>query len=105
MQDVQEVAAQGIRSVPKFLDQEALERAVLRRVQRPRPSRFVVGGAADLDACLRAMRDAGAMYRVCLVQPGISASGASADVFELLGAVDTYARENGCEPLSVIASA
>jgi len=102
VQDVYELAGQAVRSVPKLMDQEGLERAIGRRLNRPHPSRFVAGARQVLDSCLRSMRTDGPAFHIRIVQPGMSARAASMDVLELLGAVDTYCRENGCERLEVI---
>lgn len=109
VKDVTEVCAQAVRSAKwkwRFRD---LIRHILGREQRltnaERSTRFLAGGAADLNRFVKLSRFKEIRAEILIVQPGISAQGRTPDQNMVLAAAMTYLKETIGADLDVICSA
>jgi superfamily II DNA or RNA helicase len=105
LEDVYEVCGQAIKSALLVGRRGILVDHVRRRLKRKgeRPSQFVRGNLESLNAAVEEMRTLEPVFRIVVVQPGVSKSGLSPKMASVLGAVDDSVRNAGCQ-LSVLGS-
>lgn len=101
--DLYEVCGQAIKGLG-FVEKEPL---LLRHLTRRTDSgsRFVRGDPAALKAEFDHGRTAGFLYRVCLVQPGITRAGLTPKSGEMLAATADYLTKSGVRDVIVMGSA
>jgi superfamily II DNA or RNA helicase len=102
------VCGQAQRSIHWHLQVEELLDHLLRRDANrssgPRGTRFEVGDPNTVRALKRRVRLRGAKIHIAVVQPGLTRSGVTHDVLELLGATELHLSETYRIPFTVIAS-
>jgi superfamily II DNA or RNA helicase len=105
--DAYEVAAQTVKGLIWLHREDELVPHAQRRLRRKakRPSRFVRGDIAELESLVADARKYGVIYRMVIVQPGLSRAAISPKIANILGAAADYLRSAGCEDLQIWASA
>lgn len=82
----------------------AMRKREKQRVERGNPSRFEVGNLDAVRSFLKDWRELRPVYRIWIVQPGLSKSGIEPKQLDLLAATETFLSETYGIPLHVIAS-
>lgn len=109
VKDVVEVSSQAVRSGKWVADFKKLCRHIVGREHRlrqpDRPTRFLVGSGAQLNAVLRASRFKPVKTEIVIVQPGLSQSSCTAEQTAVLAAAYSYLLETVAVPLDIVCSA
>ena len=109
VEDLYEVCGQAQKSIRWREKTEGLFKHLkyreAKRVKDGNPSRIEKGDAKTLFELLNNAHLLKPIYRVFIVQPGISKAGATTDQLRLLGATETYLSDTCAVPLRVIGSA
>jgi hypothetical protein len=107
--DLYEVCGQAQKSIRWREKSEALFKHLKHReatrIRAGNPSRIEKGDAKTLFELLNNSHLLKPVYRVFIVQPGISKAGATTDQLRLLGATETFLADTCSVPLRVITSA
>jgi hypothetical protein len=104
--DAYEVCGQAVKGLIWINSGRRLIAHAKRRLRRrgSRPSKFLRGGIAELEASVDAAGNRSCRHRMVIVQPGLSRSNLTPKIANVLAAADDFVRNGGCEDLLVLAS-
>lgn len=109
VEDVYEVCGQVVKSVGfahrnKDLYNKILHRMDLKVEHDPSKTRFIKGTVQLLKEIIEATKTKHSIYKIFVVQPGISRSNLSGKIASVLAAANDYIIGDNCEKLGIIAS-
>ncbi len=108
VKDFYEVCGQVEKSVDWVNDIQKMRERMEYRLRFAREDgndRFVVGNLEEMERIVAAAKRKRVLYRIVIVQPGLSQAAISAEIQLILGASEGYIGRLGCDKLLVIASA